>query len=38
MATAEQAVTKTAAGKATVYKNFINGEWVESHTGAPLRT
>ena len=33
MATAEQAVTKTAAGKATVYKNFINGEWVESHTG-----
>src|SRR5208337_4426780 len=33
MATAEQAVTKTAAGKATVYENFIGGEWVESHTG-----
>ncbi len=33
MATVEQTVTKTAASKATVYKNFINGEWVESHTG-----
>ena len=33
MATAEQTVTKTATSKATVYKNFINGEWVESHTG-----
>jgi aldehyde dehydrogenase (NAD+) len=26
-------VTGKTSGKATVYKNFINGEWVESHTG-----
>jgi hypothetical protein len=23
----------TKGGKATIYKNFINGEWVESRTG-----
>jgi alpha-ketoglutaric semialdehyde dehydrogenase len=33
MATMEQAAAKSATGKATVYKNFIAGEWVESHTG-----
>ena len=29
----EQKAPSAAASKATVYKNFINGEWVESHTG-----
>ena len=33
MATMEQAAPKVAAGKVAVYKNFIGGEWVETHTG-----
>ena len=34
MATLEQKAPSMAAGpKARVYKNFIGGEWVESHTG-----
>ncbi len=34
MATLEQKAPSVASGaKARVYKNFINGEWVESHTG-----
>jgi aldehyde dehydrogenase (NAD+) len=35
MATMTQATSATAgkSGKARVYKNFIGGEWVESHTG-----
>jgi alpha-ketoglutaric semialdehyde dehydrogenase len=33
MATMEQKAPAAVASKATVYKNFINGEWVESHSG-----
>jgi alpha-ketoglutaric semialdehyde dehydrogenase len=33
MATMEQKAPSAAASKSTVYKNFINGAWVESHTG-----
>ena len=33
MATMEQTTATTAIGKAAVYKNFIAGEWVETHTG-----
>ena len=34
MATMTQATGAAAkGGKAPVYKNFINGEWVETHTG-----
>ena len=33
MATMEQKAPSVGASKATVHKNFIGGEWVESHTG-----
>src|SRR5271165_4557466 len=33
MATMEQKAPAVVASKATVYENFIGGEWVESHTG-----
>src|ERR1035438_2592746 len=32
MATLEQKAPAVGASKATVHKNFIGGEWVESHT------
>ena len=33
MATMEQKAPALGAKTATIYKNFIGGEWVESHTG-----